>query len=417
LSVYKALIGVIEFFAYLFSSVSVRREIVAGPVVFLLFVLSCTLPATAKAPRTQRGQRSEFENSVPTEIRVVESPWWPTSGSSKRNTYVGSAACAACHAKEYVSQTKTSMGRAAVKAGDSALLKAHPHLNVTQDGYRYELSTSNGTALFTVSDGNQTTTKNLLWAVGDGRFGQTYVYRQEGQFYESQLSYYVRDNSLETTTGHMAPRTLDTAAGGQTTPTMIHQCFGCHFTAATTNGQFHPDDAIPGVTCEACHGPGLNHVVLNTQGEAGDGDQLIMNPARLSPSDSVDFCGACHRTSIDAALQGLSKMGIATARLQPYRLQKSKCWGNGDARITCMACHDPHVQLVTDTKTYDSKCLACHAVKTHSTARTKRLAPACSVGTENCVTCHMAKITVPGTYSTFTDHWIRIVRAGAPYPE
>jgi hypothetical protein len=50
----------------------------------------------------------------------------------------------------------------------------------------------------------------------------------------------------------------------------------------------------------------------------------------------------------------------------------------------------------------------------HSRAQT---ANACVVGTENCVTCHMAKIEVPGTHATFTDHWIRIVRKGAPYPE
>jgi hypothetical protein len=29
----------------------------------------------------------------------------------------------------------------------------------------------------------------------------------------------------------------------------------------------------------------------------------------------------------------------------------------------------------------------------------------------------MAKIDVPGTYTTFTDHWIRIVRPGAAYPQ
>jgi len=212
---------------------------------------------------------------------------------------------------------------------------------------------------------------------------------------------------------------LETAAGGLTTSTMIRQCLGCHFTASTTDGRLHPDEAVAGVGCEACHGPGLEHVVLHTaQGDdARGGDQLIMNPARLSTAESVDFCGACHRTTADAELQGLAKAGINNLRLQPYRLQKSQCWGKGDARITCMACHDPHVQVVSDPASYDSKCLACHASKAGGKAVVAHAAPACRVGEKNCVTCHMEKIGVPGTHATFTDHWIRVVRAGAKYPE
>ena len=29
----------------------------------------------------------------------------------------------------------------------------------------------------------------------------------------------------------------------------------------------------------------------------------------------------------------------------------------------------------------------------------------------------MPKVEVPGTYTTFTDHWIRIAREGTPYPD
>src|SRR5438552_3186239 len=64
------------------------------------------------------------------------------------------------------------------------------------------------------------------------------------------------------------------------------------------------------------------------------GNQLTLNPARLNPIDSVDFCGACHRTSWDVRLGGMT--GISTVRFQPYRLEKSRCWGKGDARLTCM---------------------------------------------------------------------------------
>jgi hypothetical protein len=177
-----------------------------------------------------------------------------------------------------------------------------------------------------------------------------------------------------------------------------------------------PENAIPGIGCEACHGPGLQHVILNTSQPESGGSQLVMNPAKLNPEDSVDFCGACHRTTADAELQGLTAGGVNNVRLQPYRLQKSKCWAKADARITCIACHDPHVQVVSDPGFYDGKCLACHASQAHP-ANAKEAAPPCKRGMKNCVSCHMQQIDVPGTYTTFTDHYIRIVKAGAPYPE
>ena len=352
-------------------------------------------------------------SSVPTEIRVESTPWWPTTGSSDRSQYVGTATCAKCHAEKTASQVRTSMARAATLGPNSPQLKSHPDIATNLGPYSYHLVTKDGKALFTVSDGAQTTTKDLEWALGDGSFGQTYVYREQGKYYESQLSFYTRLNNLDTTTGHMPPKNLETAAGGLTSADGARQCFGCHFTASTTSNQFDPDNAIPGVTCEACHGPGAQHAVAMAVDPRGSRN-TIMNPGKLPPSDLVDFCGACHRTPADVVLSGLSKAGIINVRLQPYRLEKSKCWGKGDARLTCPACHDPHVQIVRVPESYDPKCLQCHLQKGARSAAHK--AAACKVAAKDCVSCHMPQLEVPGTHTTFTDHWIRISRQGTPYP-
>jgi hypothetical protein len=395
---------------------------VSGARCILVLLIVIAVPnfvAAQTGSRLPSQNHTASEASVPTEIRVESEPWWPTAGHAKRNEYVGSHACAPCHAEKFATQINTSMGRAATRAVDSEQLRQHSDLTAKFGVYTSQFTTQDGRSTLSVSDGTQSTTKDLLWAVGDGRFGQTYLYRDKAGFYESQLSFYTHEKSLDKTTGHMEPRTLETAAGGLTTSTMIRQCFGCHFTASTTEDQFHPDEATPGLGCEACHGPGLQHVVLHTaQGDdTRGGDQFVMNPARLKPAESVDFCGACHRTTADAELQGLAKAGINNVRLQPYRLQKSKCWGKGDARITCIACHDPHVQVVEDSAAYDSKCLACHAKKTDEKASVSHAAPACRVAVKNCVSCHMEKLEVPGTHAVFTDHWIRVVKTGTKYPE
>jgi mono/diheme cytochrome c family protein len=67
---------------------------------------------------------------------------------------------------------------------------------------------------------------------------------------------------------------------------------------------------------------------------------------------------------------------------------------------------------------YDDKCLACHAPKGASakTLAAKNLLRPCPVGTKNCSTCHMPKVALPGAHLDFTDHRIRIVKPGEPFP-
>jgi hypothetical protein len=145
------------------------------------------------------------------------------------------------------------------------------------------------------------------------------------------------------------------------------------------------------------------------------GRLAIFNPRRLNPVALVDFCGACHRTLNDVYEMGAT--GAANVRFQPYRLEKSRCWGDGDARLTCITCHDPHQPLVHDAFVYDEKCLACHALTRSKKATLEHPGKACPVGKKDCVTCHMPRVIVPKMHAPFTDHRIRIVRDGAPYPD
>ncbi|HSS96834.1 MAG TPA: multiheme c-type cytochrome, partial [Terriglobales bacterium] len=205
------------------------------------------------------------------------------------------------------------------------------------------------------------------------------------------------------------------------------RCFGCHTTASTIGGHFDEKNLMLGVTCEACHGPGAKHAsserTLQIAGMPPDNfanGQAIFNPARLSPTDSVDFCGACHGAWWDVKLSGVK--GVSTARSQPYRLEGSKCWGKGDTRLTCIACHDPHQPLQTDASAYDIVCYGCHLLKGggNNTDKVKpgiHSAQSCSVSTKNCVSCHMEKVEVPEMHYKFTDHRIRIVRADETFPE
>jgi len=143
---------------------------------------------------------------------------------------------------------------------------------------------------------------------------------------------------------------------------------------------------------------------------------MIFDPAKLNPVDGADFCGSCHGTWWDVKLAGLE--GMANIRAQPYRLEKSRCWGKkGDARLTCVACHDPHQNLVRDTGSYDKNCLSCHLAATSMKPDSDHPGPACKVSTKDCASCHMPTYEDSAMHYTFTDHDIRVVRPGAPYPD
>jgi len=354
---------------------------------------------------------------MPTEQRVQSTGWWPTQSTPARGEYVGPAACARCHPSEAAVQETTPMARACVRAADSKILKTHERLSFRLGQYVYDLSRAKGGSVFSISDGARSVSVVPEWAFGEGEVGETYVFERGGIFYEGRLSYFSALRALDITPGHphSTPADLEGAIGRPMGIEDIRLCFGCHNTAASTGGEFDPAHLIPGVTCEACHGPGAKHVVAMKEGRIKEGLTHVVNPAKLAPVDSVEFCGACHRTWADVMEGGM--VGVSTVRFQPYRLETSRCWGNGDARITCLACHDPHLPLVRDSGSYDDRCLRCHPTAKGSKGPSQKPGAACPQGTKDCVTCHMPKYEAPGSHTKFTDHRIRIVRADRTCPD
>lgn len=368
---------------------------------------------SSRATRTQRN----IETSMATDERLEAPGWWPTKQTARRDDYTGPAECARCHAKKSEPQFTTPMAQASSPAANSRILRDHAQIFVRRGPYLYRISQTPAGSTYSVSNANSSISAPLLWAFGLGIKGQTYLYQRDGYFYEGRMSFYKSIQGLDLTSGHgtSTPDTLDEAFGRLIDPDTLRRCFGCHTTAATTSAGFDPAHLIPGVTCEACHGPGAKHAALMDEEKNSLGRQAIFNPARLSPVNLVDFCGACHRTWNDVYEMGTT--GVANSRFQPYRLENSRCWGEGDARLTCIACHDPHQQLVHAAGTYDEKCLACHASVGPNKNTLQPPGKACPVGKKDCVTCHMPRVNVPVMHAPFTDHRIRIVRAGQPYPD
>jgi hypothetical protein len=356
-----------------------------------------------------------------TNDHLAEPGFWPTQNSQLRAAFVGPAACASCHPGKTTSQKLTPMGETAFHADEAEILHAHPKMNFAIGRYQYEILTGAKGSAYTVTDGVRTLAATLLWAFGTGRAAQSYLFKKEdGKFYEARVTFFDTLQNLNFTPARAlaSPKDLEEAMYRPVDSAEVGRCFACHTTASTIGDQFDEKNLILGVSCEACHGPGAKHVAAMEaarQTKKPDPSGTIFNSARLGPVDSVDFCGSCHATWWDVRLAGIT--GPSSARSQPFRLEESKCWGKGDARLTCIACHDPHQQLQTEASAYDAKCLNCHRTAALEKKTADHPGAACPVGTKNCTSCHMQEVFVPEMHYKFTDHRIRIARAGQPYPE
>lgn len=376
-------------------------------------ILSIALAITAVAPELKPSTATD--SPQPTAKRLREKGWWPTRLDSVRKEYAGADTCAKCHAKEFAGQQQTSMARAGWRAADTPLLRNNAKLAASMPPFTTLISRDRKGSTYTTTRGGEAMQGQLTWSFGDGVLGETFILQTGNSLYESQLSYFSATHGLDLTPGHSraAPQNLEQAFGASQSVATAAQCFACHTTESSIRGEFDPSHAVPGVTCENCHGPGSKHVALMEQGKFDDGIKAILNPASFDPVKQVDYCGACHRAPLDVAADKL--FVPINVRYQPYRLSKSRCWTTPDRRLTCTACHDPHEQVVRDTTYYDARCLACHASK-EGVPKVSADVKACPVSSTRCTSCHMPKYEVPQMHGSFTDHYIRIMRAGEPYP-
>ena len=371
---------------------------------------------------TAREQQSSSGVETTTADRLQASGWWPTKGVAAQSEFAGQAACVECHASQAGSQSATPMESAAQRSPAITVLRDHAALKLVNGPHTFSVTTGANGSSYSITDGSETLTVPVSWAFGSDQLGQTYLYQEGDRWYESQVSFFANSQALDLTAGHAfhPDGTLHDELGKPLAAQDLQRCFQCHTTFASSAGRFQLQQAIGGIQCEMCHGPARAHVTGMRAPDKGASTPhtSMLDLGAMSPVDSVDFCGACHRTWADVAFSAETSRAPDILRFQPYRLEKSKCWGaNGDARITCVACHDPHKPLNRDDAVYDRQCLSCHSPENRAASH---LHPAdvkiCPKSVKKCTSCHMPRYTVASMHGTFTDHMIRIVKPGEVFP-
>jgi hypothetical protein len=316
--------------------------------------------------------------------------------------------CQECHEEE--TTNPSTMAITSSRATDSALLARRGELDHLDNGYRQQIKLESGRAIYTVSNGTNRFSTELDWVFGSGTMGQAFVFRRDGEWYETQVSYYSALGDLGRMLGGNAPTDLKSAIGVRLSEDKIRSCFSCHTTGARPEVALNVSILTAGIQCVQCHSGTETHVEGVSTGHFVSPTEHL---SALSSEGISDRCGRCHRTWSNVIING--PHGLDNVRFQPYRLGRSKCYNATDRRISCVACHDPHHPLETSSEAYDGRCLACHSKDL--SASTNVSSKICTVGTKNCVECHMPKYTLPKTKEAFTDHWIRIARPNETYPD
>jgi hypothetical protein len=373
---------------------------------------------------------------------VVQATANVLSTSSVQAEYVGAEVCANCHRPIYDSFKKTDMGRSmSMVSGELPSVPAGHTITVWNERLkRYFDVRSTPTGVYQseyqkAPDGSEIfrNMQKLAYAIGSGRNGTSYLVTRDGYLYEAPLSFYAKTSSWELSPGF---EIADLAFNRPALP----GCLTCHSglarpTAPGLGSYANPPFKELAIGCENCHGPGSLHVAQHSgQITARANTPSIVNPGRLDPWLADNICMSCHQGLALRVLQpGKSYadyrpgtpldnvMAIFAAPLDPKRgsapispllehfslMSLSKCYTGAKGRMSCLTCHDPHLQPTTNSvEYYRQKCLTCHS---EQSCRLPLHDRQLKTPADDCQGCHMPKQPVTGiAHSTLTSH--RIVK-------
>jgi len=268
--------------------------------------------------------------------------------------------------------------------------------------------------------------KELLYFIGSGRKGRTYLFSDDGFWFETPINWYSQERRWNVTPANMqaAEIPLNLAANAS--------CLNCH-----TSGMQAPEQATDckfggkpfwhaGITCERCHGADLGHA---------DGKGTVVNPAKLPAERRDAICMECHFEGTVAIeqpgkhlyefqpgdrlsdythyflLTGNAEQQTPRALSQFEALSLSACKRNSGDKMWCGSCHDSHVEPAAAEKVayYRTKCLACHSEEFAAKHHAEK---------PDCVGCHMPQLPSKDvTHTESTDHRIMRYPNQAPLPQ
>jgi hypothetical protein len=351
--------------------------------------------------------------------------------------YVGTAACAECHSKNYESYLLTPHSRA-LSDVDPQAEPPDASFQHQPSGRSYRVYRRDGRMrheeTLRTEEGKEIARVDLpvRYLVGSGHFCRTYLVEVDGFLHESPVTWYTTKKQWAMSPGYDFPQHW-----GFERPARVG-CLVCHAgRVEAVDGTVHRlAFGEKAIGCENCHGPGSLHSAAHRAGTPlpGEDDLTIVHPGKLSRPLLEAVCAACHLSgpaTVELRGRQVSDFRPGTP-LSDYRvhyrfdaggdsmtvvghveqLRQSACYKKSDD-LTCVTCHDPHRRepLKDATAYYRQKCLDCHARRPCGLdeAERRKKEPA-----DNCAACHMPRGDTEIPHIAFTHHRIGLHAPPAP---
>jgi len=327
------------------------------------------------------------------------------------------AACARCHARISRSYLTTPMANASGLATENLHPGGFLH-SPSATEYKVSLNGNQGELAYRSLKAPEKFGKlPLLYFLGSGHLGTTYLYAIGDFLFESPIAWYAASNAYD-----MKPGSAEIDRMPPPLP-MQSGCLRCHMSSvqASAPGTLNRFRGLAflhtGITCESCHGDSKEHVESH-------GKERIVNPARLKPDERDSVCISCHlegdvrveRTghsaldyrpgeSISTYLAFYVRAGASLtdrAVSEVEQLSQSTCKRASGDGMSCMSCHDPHDTPDPSHRAafFRSKCLACHNQPEFAATHHRE--------NQDCTSCHMPRTGARNVlHVAWTDHRIR----------
>ena len=328
-------------------------------------------------------------------------------------TYVGSGACASCHASQF-DAWQTSDHKRAMELPDAVSVlgdfdgASFEHFGET---YRFEQGMDGRISVIARGD-----TLGVEWTFGHDPLQQVLVKGHRGRLQALTVAWDTKEKQWYSLYPDEATPPGDVLDWQRDGLSWNYMCAACHTTALDKGYDVATDTyettwAESTVGCEACHGPGSAHLSDPGEPYGMTGAAATGLPVNGRVNDRVletelTMCAACHsrRTPlVEPAAHGdafLDQYAPALIQDVLYHedgqiLDEVYVYGSflqsrmAQRGVTCSDCHDPHTGL--RKLPGDALCLSCHAGKVEEVA-VHDVHP-----TEvSCETCHMPKKTYMG---------------------